>query len=50
MSNQTDYFGHKLHLDLNKKLLMYGVMLVSAVNGHSRFVTAAKFMAKKTAK
>lgn len=50
ISYQTDYFGHKLHLDLNKKLVMYGVMLVSVVNGHSRFVTAAKCMATKTTK
>lgn len=50
ISYQTDYFGHKLHLDLNKKLVMYGVMLVSVVNGHSRFATAAKCMATKTTK
>ena len=31
-----DYFGHKLHIDQNEKLVMYGVTHVAAINGHSR--------------
>ena len=29
------YFGHKLHLDQNEKLVMYGVTHVVAVDGYS---------------
>ena len=38
---RADYFGHKLHLDQNKKLVMYGVTHVVAIDGNSRFVVAA---------
>ena len=37
---RADYFGHKLHLDQNEKLVMYGVTHVAAIDGHSRFVVA----------
>ena len=47
---RADYFGHKLHLDQNEKLVMYGVTHVIAVDGHSRFVVAAKCMAIKNNK
>ena len=33
---RADYFGHKLHIDQNEKLVMYGVTHVAAINGHSR--------------
>ena len=33
---RADYFGHKLHLDQNEKLVMY-----AAINGHSRFLVSA---------
>ena len=29
------YFGHKLHVDQNEKLVMYGVTHVCAVDGYS---------------
>jgi len=35
---RADYFGHKLHLDQNEKLVMYGVTHVIAIDGHSRFI------------
>ena len=37
----TDYFGHKLDLNQNKKLVMYGVTQVVAIDGHSHFVVVA---------
>ena len=35
---KADYFGLKLHIDQNEKLVMYGVTHVTTINGHSRFV------------
>lgn len=35
---RADYFGHKLHIDQNEKLVMYGVTHVAAIDGHSRFI------------
>ena len=35
---KVDYFGYKLNIDQNEKLVMYGVTHVTAVGGHSRFV------------
>ena len=32
---QAEYFGHKLHLDQNEKLAMYGVTHVCAIDGYS---------------
>ena len=29
----ADYFGHKLHVDQNEKLVMYGVTHIGAVDG-----------------
>ena len=31
----ADYFGHKLHMDQNEKLVMYGLAEVSACDGYS---------------
>lgn len=31
----ADYFGHKLHIDQNEKLSMYGVVHVTAIDGFS---------------
>lgn len=31
----ADYFGHKLHIDQNEKLVMYGVTHICAVDGFS---------------
>jgi len=41
---RADYFGHKLHVDQNEKLVMYGATHVVAIDGHSRFVVACKTM------
>ena len=32
---QTDYFGHKVHVDQNEKLVMYGVTHICVVDGFS---------------
>ena len=32
---RADYFGHKLHIDQNEKLVMYGVTHICAVDGFS---------------
>ena len=34
----ADYFGHKLHVDQNEKLVMFGVTHVCAVDGYSSIV------------
>ncbi|XP_066930020.1 uncharacterized protein [Clytia hemisphaerica] len=44
---RADYFGHKLHMDQNEKLVMYGVTHVAAIDGHSRFVVATSTMPVK---
>ena len=36
----AEYFGHKLHLDQNEKLIRYGVTEVIAEDGYSSFLTA----------
>ena len=33
-------FGHKLHLDQNEKLKMFGVTHVLAIDGYSRLIVA----------
>ena len=44
---RADYFGHKLHIDQNEKLVMYGVVHVVAIDGHSRFIVAGTTMPVK---
>jgi len=41
---RADYFGHKLHIDQNEKLVMYGVTHVAAIDGHSRYILATSTM------
>ena len=41
---RADHFGHKLHIDQNEKLVMYGVIHVVAIDGHSRFIPAGSTM------
>ena len=41
------HFGHKLHVDQNKKLVRYGATHVGAIDGFSRFVTAFTTMSLK---
>ena len=36
----ADYFGHKLHIDQNEKLVMYGVTHVCAVDGYSKKIVS----------
>ena len=47
MPYRANYFGHKLHLDQNEKLQMYGVTHIAAIDGHSRFVVAGAVMSRK---
>ena len=37
---RTDYFGHKLHLDQDKKLVMYGVTHAVTIDRHSHFAAS----------
>ena len=41
---RADYFGHKLHVDQNEKLIMYGVVHMVAIDGHSHFIVAGTTM------
>ena len=41
---RADYFGHKLHIDQNEKLVMYGVVHLVAIDSHSRFIVAGTTM------
>ncbi|XP_028413701.1 uncharacterized protein LOC114536555 [Dendronephthya gigantea] len=43
----AEYFGHKLHLDQNEKIAMFGVTHVCAIDGYSRFITAFSCMPVK---
>lgn len=35
---RADYFGHKLHIDQNEKLVMFGCTHICAVDGFSRMI------------
>ena len=43
----ADYFGHKLHMDQNEKLVMYGLTEVSACDGYSGKIVAFATMPLK---
>ena len=47
LKSKADYFGHKLHVDQNEKLVMYGVTHVVARDGYSRMITGYTTMAIK---
>ena len=47
---RADYFEHKLHIDQNEKLVMYGVTHVVAIDGHSRFIPTGSTMPIKNNK
>jgi len=34
----ADYAGHKLHIDQNEKMVMYGVTHIAAVDGYSGMI------------
>lgn len=36
----ADYFGHKLHIDQNEKLVMFGVTHICAIDGYSSRIVA----------
>ena len=40
VSYRSDYFGEKLHIDQNEKLVMYGATHVCAIDGHSGKIVA----------
>ena len=40
----AEYYGHKLHIDQNEKLAMYGVTHVCCVDGYSRYIPAYAIM------
>ena len=44
---RADYFGHKLHINQNEKLIMYGVVHMVAIDGHSSFIVAGTTMLVK---
>lgn len=46
---RADYFGHRLHLDQNEKLVMYGVVHVAARDGYSGCVVGMTNMPVKNA-
>ena len=48
--HRSDYFGHKLHINQNEKIVMYGVTHVVAIDGHSRFIPAGSTMPIKITK
>ena len=47
---RADYFGHKLHIDQNKKLVIYGVTHFVAIDGHSRLIPVGSTMPIKNNK
>ena len=44
---KADYFGLKLHIDQNEKLVMYVVTHVTVIDGHSRFASCRVTMPVK---
>ena len=44
MPYSASYFGHKIHVDQNEKLIMFGVTHVVAVDGYSGKIVAAVLM------
>ena len=40
----ANYFGHKLHIDQNEKLVMYGVTHAMAIDGYSRKIISFNTM------
>ena len=43
----AEYFGHKIHLDQNEKLKMYGVVHVAASDGFSGMILGVISIPKK---
>lgn len=45
----ASYFGHKLHIDQNEKMVMYGVTHICAIDGFSGNIVAFASMPVKNA-
>ena len=43
----AEYFGHKVHIDQNEKLVMYGVVHVCSRDGYSGMITSFATMPRK---
>jgi len=43
----AEYFGHKLHMDQNEKLGMFGCVHILAVNGYSSKIVSSTSMPVK---
>lgn len=41
---RADYFGEKMHIDQNEKLVMFSVMLIGAIDGYSGKIVAFSTM------
>ena len=41
---RSQYFGEKLHIDQNEKMIMFGVTHICAVDGHSGKIVAFAIM------
>ena len=48
VSYRSDYFGEKVHIDQNKKPVVYGVTHVCAIDGNSGKIVAFTTMPIKT--
>ena len=46
----ANYFGHKVHIDQNEKLVMFGITHICAVDGYSGKIVAFATMARKNNK
>ena len=44
---RADFYGQKIHFDQNEKLVMYGIVHVAAVDGHSRKIVGFYTMPRK---
>lgn len=44
---RADYFGQKVHIDQNEKLVMFGITHVCAVDGYSGMIVGFVTMARK---
>lgn len=44
MPYNAEYVGHKLHIDQNEKLVMFGVTHVMAIDGYSKKIVGHSTM------
>ena len=44
---RAEFYGQKIHFDQNDKLVMYGIVHVAAVDGHSRKIVGFSTMPRK---